>query len=129
MGVGSIITFLRKSDSGGIMLTKLEEQILMTVWKFDGEGYGVNVFQYLEKLNEKRITLGVVYDVMERLRKKGYLEARMGELTPVRGGMRKKHYRITDPGIEELAKSKETYDRIMEGFNQLFEKYNTLKGS
>ena len=52
------------------MLTKLEEQILMTVWKLEGKGYGVNIFQYLNEVNEKRITLGVVYDILERQHKK-----------------------------------------------------------
>ena len=111
------------------MLTKLEEQILMTVWKFDGEGYGVNIFQYLEKINEKRVTMGVVYDTMERMRRKGYLETFMGKPTPVRGGMRKKFYKISDDGIEALAKSKATHDKIMAGFNELFRRYQELKGT
>jgi PadR family transcriptional regulator PadR len=111
------------------MLTKLEEQILMTVWKFDGEGYGVNIFQHLEKTLEKRITMGVVYDTMERLRRKGYLTTAMGDLTPVRGGMRKKFYSITDEGIEVLAKSKATYEKIMKGFNELFRQYKELKST
>jgi len=101
------------------MLTKLEEQVLMTVWKFKGEGYGVNIFHYLEEINEKRVTLGVVYDILERLKKSGYLEAFMGNPTPVRGGMKKKYYKITEIGIDELVKSKEIYDRVMDGFDTL----------
>lgn len=111
------------------MLTKFEEQILMAVWKFDGEGYGVNIFQYLEKIIEKRITMGAVYDTMERLRKKGHLETFMGDPTPVRGGMRKKFYKITDDGVEALVQSKATYERIMEGFNELFRRYKGLKST
>ncbi len=111
------------------MLTKLEEQILMTVWRFKGEGYGVNIFQYLENINEKRVTMGVVYDTMERLRKKGYLETFMGEPSPVRGGMRKKFYKVTEDGIEALAKSKEIYDKIMAGFNELFRRHQNLKST
>lgn len=111
------------------MLTKLEEQILMTVWKFEGEGYGVNIYRYLEKVNEKKVTLGVVYDVMERLRKKGYLHTQMGDPTPVRGGMRKKYYTITDEGIQKLARSKEAHDKIMAGFNELFKKYQEIKST
>ena len=109
------------------MLTKLEEQILMTVWRFKGDGYGVNVFQHLEEINEKRITLGVVYDILERLRMKGLLEITIGEPTPIRGGMRKKFYRITDTGVEKLVKSKEIYDVIMEGFDELLGRYKKFK--
>jgi len=105
------------------MLTKLEEQVLMTVWKFKGDGYGVNIFQYLEDINKKKITLGVVYDILERLRKNGYLEACLGSPTPVRGGMRKKYYRITKKGIRKLIESKKVYDRVMDGFEELARVY------
>ena len=96
------------------MLTKSEEQILMTVWKFKGLGYGVNIFQHLEKINEKRVTMGVVYDILERLSKHGYLEALLGNSSPVRGGMRKRFYKITESGIQELVKTKQLYDKVME---------------
>ena len=124
-----MIIIVRIVILGGSMLTKLEEQILMTVWRFEGQGYGVSIFQYLEKINEKRVTMGVVYDTMERLRKKGYLETHMGDPTPVRGGMRKKYYQITNDGVETLAKSKETHDRIMAGFNELFRRHQELKST
>ena len=109
------------------MLTKMEEQILMTVWRFQGEGYGVNVFQYLEKINEKRVTLGVVYDILERLRMKDYLETTLGDPTPSRGGMRKKYYKITESGIEQLVRSKALHDVIMDGFEELLGQFKKFK--
>lgn len=111
------------------MLTKFEEQILMTVWKLEGEGYGVNIFQHLNDVNEQRITLGVVYDILERLCKKGWVKADLGEPTPVRGGMRKKYYTVTKRGIEELVKEREIYEKIMEGFDSLFQQHKKLKKS
>ena len=105
------------------MLTKLEDQVIMTVWKFKGEGYGVNIFQHLNEINEKRVTMGVIYDVLERLVKNGYVLAYTGEPTPVRGGMRKKYYKITEQGINELIKSKEINDKIMNGFTELLNEY------
>lgn len=118
-----------KSAQGGIMLTKLEEQTLMTVWKLEGKGYGVNIFQYLNELNEKRITMGVVYDILERLCKKGWIKAHFGEPTPVRGGMRKKYYTITGRGIEKLVKERKIYEKIMEGFDLLFQQHKKFKKS
>ena len=112
---------------GEEMLTKLEDQVLMTVWKFKGEGYGVNIFQHLNKINDKRVTLGVIYDVLERLVKNGYIQANTGEPTPIRGGMRKRYYKITDSGIKELIKSKEINDKIMNGFSELLNNYKLEK--
>lgn len=104
-------------------MTKFEDQVLMTVWKFKGEGYGINIFQHLNEINDKRITLGVIYDVLERLVKNGYIQASTGEPTPVRGGMRKRYYKITDAGITELIKSKEINDKVMNGFAELLDEY------
>ena len=94
------------------MLTKLEEQILMTVWRFDGQGYGVSIFQYLEKINEKKVTMGVVYDTMERLRKKGFLETHMGDPTPVRGGKSIKYYGLTEKAFQALAETKSLNEKF-----------------
>ena len=112
------------------MITKIEEEILITVWRFKGKGYGVNIFQHLESIKEKKITLGVVYDTLERLRNNGYVDTYLGEPTPARGGMRKKFYETTEMGIEVLIKSKETHDKIMEGFGALVRRHlkmNTKK--
>ena len=102
------------------MLTKLEDQILLSVWKFRGRAYGINVYQHLEKLTRSKVAIGVVYFALDRLSKRGYLESYKGEPTAVRGGMRKKYYRITQKGIEALEASKKVNDRIWSEFPTSF---------
>lgn len=101
------------------MLTKLEDQILMTVWKFQGDAYGVTIYEHLKKILDSKISVGVVYFALDRLTKKGFLQSYKGEPTAVRGGMRKKYYTITQKGIDELAKSKGVHDRIWDGYSDL----------
>jgi DNA-binding PadR family transcriptional regulator len=98
------------------MLTKLEDQILLSVWKFQGKAYGINVYQHLEKITQSKVAIGVVYFALDRLTKRGFLESYKGEPTGVRGGMRKKYYRITQKGLDELAASKKVNDRIWSEF-------------
>ena len=71
------------------MLTKLEDQILLSVWQLHKDAYGVSVYQQLEKTTGNKVKVGVVYFALDRLAKKGLLETRIGEPTAVRGGMRK----------------------------------------
>ncbi|MCK5145350.1 helix-turn-helix transcriptional regulator [bacterium] len=104
------------------MLTKLEDQILMTVWKFRGEAYGVNVYQHLSEVLDAKVAVGVVYTALDRLTKRGMLNSYKGESTAVRGGMRKKFFELTDIGIQELTKSKAVHDRIWNDFGDLLEK-------
>ena len=98
------------------MLTKLEDQILLSVWKFQGKAYGINVYQHLEKMIQSKVAIGVVYFTLDRLAKRGYLESYKGEPTAVRGGMRKKYYRITRKGKRALFESKKVNDRIWSEF-------------
>ena len=39
------------------MLTKLEDQILLSVWKFQGKAYGINVYQHLEKITQTKVAI------------------------------------------------------------------------
>lgn len=98
------------------MLTKLEDQILLSVWKFQGKAYGINVYQHLERITQTKVAIGVVYFALDRLTKRGFLESYKGEPTSVRGGMRKKYYRITQEGLDALAASKKVNDRIWSEF-------------
>ena len=109
------------------MLTKLEDQILMTVWKLQGEAYGVSVVQQLEKITESKVAVGVIYTALDRLTRKGYIHASIGEPTAVRGGMRKRYYKITKQGIAALEASKKVHDQIWHGFSRLAaSEWNTL---
>ena len=110
------------------MLTKLEEQVLMAVWRLNGEGYGVSVFEFLKDVNQSRVTMGVVYDVLERMNRNGWVETSIGTPTPKRGGMRKKHYRITRAGVEELVRAKTAHDRLMDGFWELVHEHRQGNG-
>ena len=101
------------------MLTKLEDQILMTVWKFNKEAYGVNIYQHLHDITESNIALGVIYANLDRLERKGYLKSYLGEPTAVRGGMRKKYFTITKMGRSALEKSKQIQDKIWQDFTIL----------
>jgi DNA-binding PadR family transcriptional regulator len=100
------------------MLTKLEDQVLLAVMQIKDQAYGIKVYQHLEKLTDNKLAIGVVYFALDRMTKRGYLESYKGEPTPVRGGMRKKYYRITEAGIAALTESKKAYDLLWQGFGQ-----------
>ena len=101
------------------MLTKLENQILMTVWKFQGEAYGLNVYQYLTEAIGLNVAVGVVCTTLDRLTRRGHVSAYKGEPTAIRGGMRKKLYAITAKGVAALEQSKAVHDAIWGDFGRL----------
>jgi DNA-binding PadR family transcriptional regulator len=100
------------------MITKLEEQILLTVLKFKGKAYGINIYQHLEDITGSKVAIGVIYFALDRLNKRGLLSSYKGEPTAVRGGMSKKYYKVTKTAISELMESKKVSDMLWEDFSE-----------
>lgn len=98
-------------------LTRLEEQILLSVWRLQDDAYGIAIYDHIRKITGKDLAIGGIYFPLERLVKQGFLAAKQGEPTPVRGGRSKRYYRLTELGIEEMLKAKKTQDAFWEGIN------------
>ena len=100
-------------------LTKLEEQILLSVWKLGDNAYGLTIFQNITEITEKKIAIGGIYYPLERLVKKRYLDAVKGEPTAVRGGQSKRYYRLTRHGKEALLREKAAHEAFWKGLSPL----------
>lgn len=91
-------------------LTRLEEQILLSVWRLQDGAYGISIYKHICNITQKKLAIGGIYFPLERLVKKGFLEAQKGEPTPVRGGQSKRYYRLTHLGKEELLANRRIQD-------------------
>jgi PadR family transcriptional regulator PadR len=100
-------------------LTRFEEQITLSVWKLQDEAYGISIYQHIRNITKINLAMGGIYFPLERLVKKGFLKARMGEPTPIRGGQGKRYYRLTELGKEALIKAKKTQEAFWEGIYPL----------
>jgi PadR family transcriptional regulator PadR len=67
------------------------------------ESYGYAIRKRVGELSggELEWTDGMLYPVLHRLERNGYVEARWGTSE---SGRRRKYYRLTEPGAEELKK-------------------------
>ena len=100
-------------------LTKLEEQILLSVWKLGDNAYGLTIYQHIVEITEKKIAIGGIYYPLERLVKKRFLNAYKGEPTAERGGQAKRYYRLTKYGWDALVKEKKAQDAFWQGLPDL----------
>jgi PadR family transcriptional regulator PadR len=68
----------------------------------EGESYGYAIIKRVDELSGGQLqwTDGMLYPVLHRLERNGLVEATWGESE---SGRRRKYYRITDEGSEELA--------------------------
>lgn len=84
------------------ILTRVEELLLLTVHNLGEDAYLVGISDYLSELTGKQLALPSIHRPLDRLQRQGLLVSQLGEATAVRGGRRKKIYRITKLGYETL---------------------------
>ena len=86
----------------GKHLREFEELVLLSVRMNEADASGATIQQVLDAEAGRSVSLGAIYTALERLARKGLVESWLGEPTPVRGGRRKRHYRLTPAGQKEL---------------------------
>ena len=76
------------------------------------DAYLVALRKHLSKIVGKELSIGAVHIPLRRIEKQGLISASFGESTAVRGGRRKKIYRLTAAGLAALKESKKIADRL-----------------
>jgi len=89
-------------------LGEFEEVVLLTVAVLNTDAYGVTIKQEIEGRLHRSVSTGAMQTALRRMEKKGYLESAFGEATAVRGGKRKRYFKITSYGVKALEHYKET---------------------
>lgn len=84
-------------------LGDLEQLVLLALLRLGPDAFGIAVQEEIATRTRRDVSLGAVYTTLARLEQKGYVTTRVGEPTPVRGGRRKKHYRVQAAGRRVLA--------------------------
>lgn len=99
-------------------LSRREEQVLLAVSDLQGKAYLLAIKEYLSKITHKKWSVGIIHKPLLKLENKGYIDSTISEASARRGGRRKKLYRITPLGIDELKALKNEQDAIWNHFLQ-----------
>lgn len=84
------------------ILSRIEELLLLTVWKLQDDAYGLTIRAHLSELMGQELSVGAVYTPLKRLKKRGYLSSRDSEPTDERGGRSKRFFNLTQKGVRAL---------------------------
>jgi DNA-binding PadR family transcriptional regulator len=103
-----------------ILLTRLEEAILIAVLRLEDEAYGVSINREVSKIFGRSYTLGALYFALDQLARKELLGKREGEPTPQRGGRSRTYYRVTPEGREGLTAVRRHQERLWEAAPAFF---------
>jgi len=101
------------------VLTKLEENVLLTILSLKDNAYIVSIKDQIEKYTGKNISFGALYVSLKRLISYGYLKTSFGESASMRGGKAKKYYHMTRDGILVLKEIQKLQKLMWKDFNNL----------
>ena len=96
-------------------LGEAEQLLLFALVSLQERAHGVEVRELIEKQTGKSFSPGAIHTGYERLQRRGFVESQLGDPTPIRGGRRKRFYRITKAGAEALRDSYRRLTRIAAG--------------
>jgi len=83
-------------------ISRLEEIILLAIWKLENGAYGLAILEEIQKATGRIWLTGSIYASLGRLLKHGLIESFEGDPVPERGGRRKIFYLVTPDGLQAL---------------------------
>jgi DNA-binding PadR family transcriptional regulator len=99
-------------------LTKLEELVMLAVWRLKDEAYGVRIKSKVKEIGGKEYFYNTLYTTFDQLIRKGFLTKHFGEPSAVRGGKRKVYFQITREGRRALEIAFKRYSRVWAGITE-----------
>jgi len=96
-------------------ITRLEEIILMAIWRLNDNAYGVTINKEVSKRAGKNYSMGALYFTLDQLFKKGYVSKFIGGATQERGGRSKIYYKLSFEGEKALREARELQESLWEG--------------
>jgi DNA-binding PadR family transcriptional regulator len=93
-------------------ITILEEIILTTILRLKEEAYGVAIRQKVADLINKDLLYGTLYNTLDQLFRKGYVNKAQGKPSPERGGRGKIFYSLTPKGTKALQESRDLHKKL-----------------
>ncbi|MCO6360834.1 PadR family transcriptional regulator [Roseivirga pacifica] len=93
-------------------LGEFEELILTMVLILDDDAYGNTIVNGIKEHQDREVNLSSVHITLYRLEDKGYLESHFGGATKVRGGRKKRYFKITNAGKAMLQEMKDARSKL-----------------
>jgi DNA-binding PadR family transcriptional regulator len=106
-------------------LTRQEELVLLSVYQLKEKAYLISIQDHLTRFTGKEWSISSVYIPLNRLEKREYLKATIGEVTEKRGGKAIKYYQLTKMGLKALAELEAINETMWRGVKGLTEKHET----
>lgn len=101
------------------IITRLEEAILIAIWKLQDNAYGVTINRKVSESFNKEYTLGALYYSLDQLLRKGYVSKILKNLTPDKAGRSRTYYILTKKGKRALQEARVYQRSLWDGIPEM----------
>jgi DNA-binding PadR family transcriptional regulator len=96
----------------GDHLGEFEELVLLAILGLEEEAYGVSIKMRLDRETSRDVSIGAVYAALDRLEDKALVHSQDTPGQAVRGGRRRRSFRLTPEGLRRLKELRSVRDRL-----------------
>ncbi len=97
------------------VLPKIEEILLLAIWKLNQDAYGTVIIKQVEKDTGMKWMSGSVYSALARLKKNGYISTINRDRADEGKGRPRIYYELTDSGRRNLVEAQKMAQTMWNG--------------
>jgi DNA-binding PadR family transcriptional regulator len=102
-------------------LTILEQIILASILSLKDNAYGLEIRKKAKILSDKSIMYGTLYNALDQLTRKGYVEKKKRKADSQKGGHDRVYYSITKAGVQSLQEAYKLQQSVWAGIPEIKE--------
>ncbi|NIO20745.1 MAG: hypothetical protein GTN76_08420 [Candidatus Aenigmarchaeota archaeon] len=104
------------------VLTRAEEILLLSILRLNDNAFALTILKEIKQSAGKKLTIGSLWVSLDSLYKKSYIDKRMAEETPTKGGRKKVYYSLTPSGAKALRNAREFQRSLWKGVERQLKK-------
>jgi PadR family transcriptional regulator PadR len=104
------------------VLTRAEEILLLSILRLKDNAFALTILKEIKQSAGKNLTIGSLWVSLDSLYNKGFIDKRMAEETPAKGGRKKVYYSLTPSGAKALRNTKEFQKSLWKGVERRLKK-------
>ena len=103
------------------VLGEFEQLVLLALLRLGNGAYGASIRREIRDRTQRDVPIGSVYVTLARLERKGMVVSYVGMPSRERGGRRRKHYLMHDPGQRALGRAYRALQAMSAGIEKQIE--------
>jgi DNA-binding PadR family transcriptional regulator len=97
------------------VMTRADEILLLAILRLKENAWATTIIKEIKKRTGKELTFGSLWVSLDSLYKKGYINKKIAEEPPARGGRKKIFYSLTKSGAKALQEAREFQNTLWKG--------------